>query len=258
MTTTVGIVRDADTRASIAESWLQASDGAADLMVSPPVSLDEVGKCAEVVILEVSDDRLPGNLRALQSVVGTQTALVTTSPVVPLRVVRSLVGDGPTLFRAVIPSGNGPEEGTVALVPGPGTPEEVFERVSTVLARVGAVEVVSEDALDSVAALSLGGAAFLCEALQGLEDGAVRDGLPRDAARAFAHHTLLATGLLLCHHAGSPADLKDQVASPGGTTIAALASLEDAGVRGACIRAVQRTAAEVRIRRDAVRSGMVE
>lgn len=258
MATTVGIVRDADTHASIAESWPEASDGAPDLMVSPPASLDEVGKHAEVVILEASDDRLPENLRALQSVVGTQTALVTTSPVVPLSVVRSLVGEGPTLFRAVIPLGNGPGEGAVAVAPEPGTPKEVVERVSAALAPVGAVEVFSEDALDAVAALALGGAPFLCETLQGLEDGAVRDGLPRDTARAFAHHTLLATGLLLRDHAGSPADLKDQVASPGGTTIAALASLEDAGVRGACIRAVQSTTAEVRRRRDAVRSGMVE
>ena len=55
----------------------------------------------------------------------------------------------------------------------------------------------------------------------------------------------LTTALLLRDHAGSPADLKDQVASPGGTTIAALASLEDAAVRGAYIRAVQRTAVAI-------------
>ena len=82
--------------------------------------------------------------------------------------------------------------------------------------------------------------------LEGLEEGAVSEGLPRETARAFAHQTALATALLLREHPGSPADLKDQVASPGGTTIAALATLEDAGVRGAFIRAVQRSAVEVR------------
>ena len=54
------------------------------------------------------------------------------------------------------------------------------------------------------------------------------------------------------------ADLKDQVASPSGTTIAALASLEDAGVRGAYLRAVQRTAVEVRRRLDSACTAMIE
>jgi pyrroline-5-carboxylate reductase len=258
MATTVAIVRDAGARFSIADTWPRAGDGAADLVVSPPAPLDEVGRHAEVVILEVSDGGLAETLRALRPAVRAGTAIVTTSKVVPLSVVRSLLGQGSTLFRMVIPFGIEAGEGVAAIAPESSTAAEAVERVSAALAWVGAVGVVSEDALDAVAALSLGGAAFLCEALQGLEDGAVRDGLPRDTARAFAHHTLLATGLLLRDPAGSPADLKDQVASPGGTTIAALASLEDAGVRGACIRAVQRAAAEVRRRRDAVRSGMVE
>ena len=46
------------------------------------------------------------------------------------------------------------------------------------------MEIVAEDALDAVAALGLGGAAFLCAALEGLEEGAVREGLPRETARA--------------------------------------------------------------------------
>ena len=171
---------------------------------------------------------------------------------------RALAGAGPALFRAIIPLGTEPGEGAVALAPEAGTPRETIERVKAALAWIGVVEVVAEDALDAVAALMLGGASLLAQALEGMEEGAVRDGLPRQTARAFAHRTALATALLLRGHSGSPADLKDQVASPGGTTIAALASLEDAGVRGACIRAVQRTAVEVRRRRNAVLSSVIE
>jgi pyrroline-5-carboxylate reductase len=151
-----------------------------------------------------------------------------------------------------------PGQGAVALAAEPGTAAIVVESVKTALGWIGPVEVMAEDALDAVAALALGGAAFLCEALQGMEDGAVRDGLPRDTARAFAHQTMLATALLLRDHPGSPADLKDQVASPGGTTIAAIASLEDAGVRGAFIRAVQQAAAGVRGQIDSAREGESE
>jgi pyrroline-5-carboxylate reductase len=135
---------------------------------------------------------------------------------------------------------------------------EAVDRVKSGLAWVGAVEVVGEEALDAVAAVALGGAGFACNALVGLEEGAVREGLPREIARAFVQQTALATALLLTEHLGSPADLKDRVASPGGTTITALAGLEDAGARGAFIRAVQRAAASLRERRHPVRVATVE
>ena len=79
----------------------------------------------------------------------------------------------------------------------------------------------------------------LAVALEGVEEGAVRAGLPREIARGFARHALLGTAALMESGTESPADLKDRVASPGGTTIAGLAVIEDGGVRGAFIRAVQ-------------------
>jgi pyrroline-5-carboxylate reductase len=81
--------------------------------------------------------------------------------------------------------------------------------------------------------------ALLAVALEGMEEGAVRSGLSRPTARAFVRQALLGTALLLDNEAESPAKLKDRVASPGGTTIAGLAVLEDHSVRGAFIRAVE-------------------
>jgi len=100
---------------------------------------------------------------------------------------------------------------------------------------------------------------LLAVALAGMEDGAVAAGLPGPTARAFIRQTLLSTALLLRQHGCSPADLKDQVASPAGTTIAGLAVLEDHAVRGALIRAVERQAATASSRqgvsKDAAISG---
>jgi pyrroline-5-carboxylate reductase len=215
-------------------------------------------KSADVIMLTLPADEVRAALSSLCGGTSPGTAVVSTCLVVPLELMRSLVGSGPALFRAVIPSGTEPGEGVVALAPEPGTDAEVIEQVRASLAWIGAVEIVSEEALDAVAAVSLGGAGFMCTALEGLEEGAVGEGLPRDTARSFAYQTALATALLLRDHPGSPADLKDQVASPGGTTIVALAALEDAGVRGAFLRAVQRSAVKVRARRDAARPGVIE
>ena len=78
----------------------------------------------------------------------------------------------------------------------------------------------------------------LMSALQGVEQGAVDSGLPRESAAKFARQALLGTALLLEDLGDSPAVLKDRVASPGGTTIAGLAALEAHAVRGSLIRAV--------------------
>ena len=86
---------------------------------------------------------------------------------------------------------------------------------------------------DVAAALTGSTIGSLSLALQGMEDGAIASGLPREIARPFVTQTLLTTARLLQEHPGSPADLKDQVASPGGTTIAGLAVLEERTVRGA-------------------------
>ncbi len=91
--------------------------------------------------------------------------------------------------------------------------------------------------LDPLVAPMVSGA--LVVALAGVEEGAVDAGLPRDSAGAFARQALLGTALLLEDCSESPAALKDRVASPGGTTIAGLAALEDLGTRGALLRSVE-------------------
>jgi pyrroline-5-carboxylate reductase len=226
------------------------------VVVSPPESLAEVGQ-ADLIILEDTWERLTEDLRALRPDLGPARTLICTSPAMSLDLLRYIVGPGPQLLRAVVPLGGEPGEAVVAVAAEAGSSKETVARAGDALACLGSVEVVTEDSLDAFAAVVIGGVAFLSEALRGMEEGAVRDGLPRSTARAFADHTVLATALLLRDHAGSPADLKDQVASPGGTTIAALATLEDAGVRGAYLRAVQRTAVEVRGLRDTARTSMI-
>jgi pyrroline-5-carboxylate reductase len=222
-----------------------------------PALLEQVRRTSNVVLLALPADEIPGALVSLRGA-GQGTAVISTCPGVSLKLLRSQLGLGPALFRAVIPVGTGPGEGVVVLAAETGTATGAIEKVRESLASIGVTEMVSEEALDAAAALGLGGPAFICSALQGMEEGAVRAGLPTETARSFTHRTALATALLLQEHAGSPADLKDQVASPGGTTIAALAVLEDAGVRGSFIRAVERTAVETRTRRDATRPGVVE
>ena len=109
---------------------------------------------------------------------------------------------------------------------------------------VGHAEPLADEAsFHAGTALSGSGPAYLFVAMQAMADGAVAAGLPRGVARRLAAFTVLGAGALAAEPDAHPEALKDAVASPGGTTIAALGVLEQRAFRGALFDAV-RSAAE--------------
>ncbi len=104
---------------------------------------------------------------------------------------------------------------------------------------VGQVLTVPEAYMDAVTAVSGSGPGYVALILEGLIDGGVQAGLPRDLATTLAIQTVLGTATLAQKEQLHPAVLKDRVTSPGGTTIAGIAVLEAAGLRGTLMQAVQ-------------------
>ncbi len=75
--------------------------------------------------------------------------------------------------------------------------------------------------------------------IEALIDGGVKIGLPREISRKLAVQTLIGAATMVKNTSKHPGDLKDMVTSPGGTTMAALATLEERGLRSALITAVE-------------------
>lgn len=144
------------------------------------------------------------------------------------RVVRTMPNT-PALVGA---SATGIAQGTNA------TPEDVTT-ARTMFEALGVVAVVPESQLDAVTGLSGSGPAYVYLFIEALADGGVRSGLPRDAAMALAAQTVLGSARMVLETKQHPGALKDQVTSPGGTTIAGVHALERAGFRGAVIDAVK-------------------
>jgi pyrroline-5-carboxylate reductase len=157
-------------------------------------------------------------LAALAEALPAGTRLVRAMPNTP-----ALVGAGATAFVA----------GETATHDDRATARALFESVGA------AWEAPAEPLLDAVTGLSGSGPAYVFVLLEALGDAGVRMGLPRDAATTLATQTVLGAALLARETGRHPASLKDQVASPGGTTIAGLERLEARGFRAAIHEAVE-------------------
>lgn len=139
-------------------------------------------------------------------------------------------------------------EGVTGIARGAHAGDEHLKLATEVLGAVGAVRVMDESLLDAVTAVSGTGPAYVFLLAEALTEAAVREGLPRDIAEEFVHQTIRGAGHLLTDTDGSPAELRSQVTSPGGTTAAAVHILEERGFRALvedAVRAAARRAAEL-------------
>jgi len=128
--------------------------------------------------------------------------------------------------------------GASAVSAGKYAQKEHLDKALAVFGSSGRAVAVPEEFLDAVTGLSGSGPAYMYLVLEGLADGAVRMGLPRDVALILGAQTMFGAAKMVLETGDHPARLKDMVTTPGGTTIAGLAALEEGGVRGHLMKAV--------------------
>ena len=108
-----------------------------------------------------------------------------------------------------------------------------------VLAHAGTLDELPESLIDAATAVMGCGPAFVDLFIEALADGGVKCGLPRDKALTYATQMVLGSAKLVKESGKHPAELKDAVCSPGGSTIAGVAALEDGAFRASVIDAVE-------------------
>ena len=129
--------------------------------------------------------------------------------------------------------------GMTAIAPGSHTQPQHLQLARQLFEAVGEVVEVAENLIDAVTGLSGSGPGYVAVMIEALIDGGVAVGLPRAIATQLAIQTVLGTAELLQNTGIHPAELKDRVTSPGGTTIAGICHLESVGFRSALIEAVR-------------------
>jgi pyrroline-5-carboxylate reductase len=189
-------------------------------------------------VLAVKPHVLDGVLREIGGEL-TRVLVVSVVAGAPIRRILDACGPQTRVIRAMPNTPALVQEGMTALAIGPGVGDEDAARVRRLFESVGKVVTVEERLMDVVTGLSGSGPAYVFLAIEALADGGVKLGLPRDVAGLLAAQTVLGAARMVLQTGQHPARLKDQVASPGGTTMAGLYRLEQGGLRATLIDAVE-------------------
>jgi len=117
--------------------------------------------------------------------------------------------------------------GATAIARGARTTQDDLSRARTIFDAIGITVEVNEDQIDAVTALAGSGPAFVYTVIEALADGGIKTGLPSEVAAVLATHTVLGAAQLAAETGKSPEELRRMVVTPGGTTAAGLAAMEE-------------------------------
>jgi len=204
----------------------QAPFGQADtiMLCTKPQNLSDTATAWRHLLIPTGDGPKP---LVISILAGTPTELVH----------KIFAGDAPVV-RAMPNIAATVDCAATALCASPSTLPEFALRAKAIFDCVGKSWVVAEDLLDVVTGLSGSGPAYIYMVIEALSDGGVKMGMPRQLALDLAAQTVLGAATLVQETKAHPAVLRDQVTTPGGTTICAIHELEKHGLRPMLISAV--------------------
>jgi pyrroline-5-carboxylate reductase len=195
----------------------------------------------EVLVVAVKPGDVPRLLEQVSGAVEPDQVVVSLAAGVPTRLFEASLGEVPVV-RAMPNTPAQIAQAVTALARGAHAGDAAMKKAEVVLSAVGDTVVLDESLLDAVTAVSGTGPAYVFILAEALVEAAIREGLPWHAAEKLVEQTIRGAGLLLADVDLTPARLRAQVTSPGGTTAAAVHVLEERGFRALVEDAVRAAA----------------
>ncbi len=198
---------------------------------------------ADIVVVAVKPHQVTGLLDEVASALPRGAVVVCIAAGVATSTLAEHLPSGTAVVRVMPNTPALVGEGMSVLSAGPGCPPAAVALAREVLGAVGQVREVPEAVQDAVTAVSGSGPAYGFYLAQAMIDAGAELGLDRALARDLTVQTLLGAATMLVRSEEEPETLRARVTSPGGTTAAAVAVLEDAEVRATVARAMRACAA---------------
>ena len=194
---------------------------------------------ADVVILAVKPGTVPKVVEEIADSLREDQILLSLAAALPISVIEKRVNAPMAIFRAMPNIPVVVEEGAIALCANSVATKAQWETVNDLFRPVGVVVRVEEDLMDAVTALSGSGPAYVYLMIEAMIAGGVKMGLSRDISTRLAEQTVLGAAKHVRESGLHPAILRDEVITPGGTTIIAMHELERMGLRSTLISAIE-------------------
>ena len=204
-------------------------------------TVEEVAQNCQFIFLGVKPQVMAAMLGSIAPILQARSqapVLISMAAGVCIADLQKMAGSAYPLIRIMpnIPVSVG--EGMILYDVSKNVSEEAICAFRSILSAAGKLDPLPEALIDAGSALSGFGPAFASLFIEALADGAVACGLTRQQAVAYACQTVIGTARMLQETGMTPGALKDAVCSPGGSTIAGVAALEQGGLRAAAMQAV--------------------
>ena len=214
----------------------------AEKVSASAVSNEKIAEDCELIFLAVKPNVLGSVLSPLSPLLGKNSAstLVSMAAGVSLDKIASFLDTPHAIVRIMPNTPAAVGEAMITYCKNSLVTDEAEAAFLKALSGAGALDAIDEKLIDAASALAGCGPAFVYMFIEALADGAVQCGLPRDKALSYAAKTLRGAAKMVLETGKHPGLLKDEVCSPGGSTIEGVAALEDGAFRATAIDAVVR------------------
>ncbi|MBU3129043.1 pyrroline-5-carboxylate reductase [Clostridium tagluense] len=199
----------------------------------------EVAKFSDILILAVKPYKYFDVIHEIKPYLKKDVVIITIAAGITLESMGSALGDCAKVIRTMPNTPALVGEGMSALCANKNITKEELQDVVSIFESFGKVEILEENLIEIVPAVSGSSPAYVYMFIEALGDGAVLQGMPRDKAYRMAAQAVLGAAKMVLETGEHPGKLKDNVCSPGGTTIEAVYTLEKNNFRGSVISAME-------------------
>lgn len=200
----------------------------------------EIAKFSDVLILSVKPNKYKDVIEEIKNYIKQDTIIVTIAAGISIEKVEEYFEWDIKVVRTMPNTPALVGEGMSALCKNDNVDEEDMKIVKEIFECFGKVEVFEEKDIDTIIGLTGSSPAYVYMFIEALADGAVLKGLPRGKAYKLAAQAVYGSAKMVLETGKHPGELKDDVCSPGGTTIEAVYSLEKSGFRASIIEAMEK------------------
>jgi pyrroline-5-carboxylate reductase len=207
--------------------------------IETTLSNAEAVRGAALVVVAVKPQDIEGLLAEIAGAVTSDQTVLSIAAAIPTSLIERHLSDRVPVVRAMPNTPMTVHEGMAGIAAGTYAQEEHVAQAEEVLGSIGRSVRVDEGYMDAITAVSGSGPAYFALLAESMIEAGILLGLSRQIATDLVVQTMLGTAKLLRDEKMHPVELREMVTSPGGTTIAAIRELEQAGVRAAFLNAIQ-------------------